>query len=250
MRINYLSDLHLELGREKIEDYTDLGKDADVVVIAGDLTNSVDIVNSLRILATALFPKDIIYVTGNHDYYRSSKREVNGNLSILHDQHNNLHILQQSSVIIDDVVFIGTTGWQDREDYNEINFFMMNDFHKIEGHGKDVRLFGRSDYNFIKEELKKDWQVRKKVVVTHLTPSAIGINWGSEEVESKNDYINAYYNEWDTLVVHSDLWICGHCHDSIDTPIGKKSRIVRNALGYKKSKRENLSFDRDKIVEI
>ncbi len=251
MKINYLSDLHLEFEFEKITDYADLGKDADVIVIAGDLSAAPYIEKELYTLAQLVSPCPLIYVTGNHDYYLGVKEEVNEALAALAEEHENLFVLHRQHIVIDNVVFIGTTGWQNRENYNEYYFFMVNDFDRIKNHNNDVGEYGKKDREYLTEQLlDKDWGSKKRVVVTHIPPSSMAINWDSEEtIKHHADCIEAYYNNWDILAAQADLWICGHCHDSVDV-IKNKKRIVRNALGYKKYIRHNAEFDKHKIVEI
>lgn len=89
IRLHVLSDLHFEFGGIEIPDV-----DADVVVIAGDVAIGPWGFDSIRYR----FPtKPVIYVLGNHEFYRHNlpgltqmlKREAEG---------SNIHVLENSAV--------------------------------------------------------------------------------------------------------------------------------------------------------
>lgn len=247
MRVRYFSDIHLEFQNEVVEDYFDVGNDVDAVVIAGDISVSYLNAAKLKKLAIAIDPVPLIYVTGNHDFYHGNKQTVSESLSELSMSQKNFHFLNNSYVVIDDVVFIGTTGWQDDPSYNFRSYYMMNDFRLIDNHENDVNDFGKIGKQFICDALEKWSKIKKTVVVTHVIPCVDAIRFGTYEVDHKREYIKAYYNSWNDIIdkYSPDFWICGHCHDSIDVTVGK-TRILRNALGYKYTDRENVDFDKTK----
>lgn len=251
MIIKYLSDLHLEFGNEIIEDYYDLSNNnVDVVVIAGDISVAKKNHLVLRKLAVALDPIPVLYVPGNHDFYHGSKPTVHRQLLKLDNDQPNFHYLNRSTFILDNVVFIGATGWQDDPNYNEHTFYMMNDFHLIKGHNTTVNRFGRDDKKFIIKSLES-YKDLNRVVITHTIPTKLALNFGTYEVEHKKRYLKAYYNEWDDILTtyKPDIWICGHCHDSF-FEIVYDTIIVRNALGYKYTDRENRQFDKHSLLYV
>jgi len=251
MKVKYISDLHLEFKNETIEDYFDIGKDTDVIVIAGDISVANYNANVLRKLSNAVSPTPVIYITGNHDFYHGDKNTVIKDLMNVAKEVKNFIFLNNTVHIIDDVVFIGSTGWQDDSSYTYKNFYMMNDFHLIKNHQNDVNAYGRKGKKFIYDSLKEWTGIKKTVVITHVIPCIEAINFGTYEVEHKKDYIKAYYNNWNDIIdeFSPDYWICGHCHDSIDVTVGK-TRVLRNALGYKYTDRENINFDKTKSFVI
>jgi len=251
MIIKYLSDLHLEFKSELIDDYFDIADGADVVVIAGDLNNSVGVYKDLERLAMAIFPTPLIYVTGNHDYYHGDKLKVNKKLTYLDSLYTNFHFLNRKSIVIDNILFIGATGWQNFQGYGIEKFSGMNDFHLINKHEYNVLNYGQYDYQFIEDELVRNDARLQTVVVTHLSPTERAINFGTKEVDHKGSYIRAYYNDYDNLIetYEPDFWICGHCHDSFFDII-HHTIICRNALGYKGHDRENLDFVKNSILTI
>lgn len=251
MRIKYLSDLHLEFEKQTIEDYFDIAESADVVVFAGDICVASCSENLLARLVEYIAPVPLIFVGGNHDYYYGDKVIMNKKFTALESVYDNFHFLNRKSVTIDDVVFVGATGWQDNQFYNYDNFSSINDFRHIKHHNKDVQIFGRRDRAAIIEELDKIKSKQPVIIVTHLSPCAEGILWGTYEVEHKGEYIQAYYNDWENIIDRFEptAWICGHCHDSIESTRGK-TKILRNALGYVGHARCNNEFDKHKTLIV
>lgn len=252
MNIKYLSDLHLEFENETISDYFDIADGADVVVIAGDLSISTDVHILLETLSDAIYPIPLIYVTGNHDYYRSSKKIVNDRITKSAQKCENLHFLNRSCVVIDGVKFIGVTGWQMWPDYYQAKYYMINDFNHIKHHDYNVSNYAEYDYNFIVDALENTPASLKTVVITHILPSYKAFNQQTSEFANKGPRtIKAYYNEFDNILIKykPDVWICGHSHDSIQEII-EDTYVVRNALGYKNTDRENLEFSKYDMVII
>src|SRR5439155_12653591 len=104
MRLHILSDLHLEFGITSIPD-----TDADVVVLAGDI----HLGREGGMWARRHFPdKPVVYVLGNHEFYRHSipaltealKRETDG---------SHIHLLENKAVELDGFTFLGCTLWTD-----------------------------------------------------------------------------------------------------------------------------------------
>jgi len=250
MKIRYISDLHFEFLTNSAEDYANIGKGVSVVVVAGDIDSSKGNYQSLRELARLISPKPLLYISGNHDYYHSSKPKINSRLYKLSNEVDNFYFLNKSILKIKDVVFIGCTGWQSFPEYDDSEYYMMNDFRLIKNHNNDVYLYGQDDLFFLQNELKK-YTTEKTVVITHIIPTSKAINWGTPEVDNKNNNIHAYYNDWDDLIKEfsPNIWICGHCHDSFDSVI-YNTRIVRNALGYLNYKRWNTKFNKLKYINV
>lgn len=108
MRIHLLSDLHLESGPYEIP--TDL--DCDVIVAAGDISNGTKGVEWLKTLKTDV---PIIYTAGNHEFWSTRDNPVDM-FQIARDikksaEGSNVHFLENESVVIGDVRFIGCTLW-------------------------------------------------------------------------------------------------------------------------------------------
>jgi len=102
MRLNILSDLHLGVGGLEHP-----RNDADLVVLAGDVTRPRDAA------AWALgFDKPVLYVLGNHEFYGGS---IEGTIDELKRlcAGTHVHVLDDAEIVIDGVRFLGSTLWTD-----------------------------------------------------------------------------------------------------------------------------------------
>jgi hypothetical protein len=104
MRLHILCDLHLEFGPIRIPQ-----TNADVVVLAGDIHLGRE---GRRWARSQFSEKPVVYVLGNHEFYRHSlpelaetlKRETSG---------SHINLLENSSVEINGYTFLGCTLWTD-----------------------------------------------------------------------------------------------------------------------------------------
>ena len=128
MKIQIISDLHQEFG------ITELSFDnADVVVIPGDVNLGI---KGFHWIQSRIKDKPVIYVLGNHEYYKSSYPKVLNKLKIL-AKNTNIHVLEDSFIDIDDIRFHGCTLWTDFSifgdpmEYGIICQSVMNDYKMI-----------------------------------------------------------------------------------------------------------------------
>jgi predicted phosphodiesterase len=233
MRLHILSDLHLEFGGPvKIPE-----TDADVVVLAGDIHLGREGYRWAR----KQFPdKPVIYVLGNHEFYRHS---LPGLTELLKNETDGSHIclLENSAVEIQGYTFLGCTLWTDFQltgtpvtamqvaekgmsDYHTIRF---NPEHRLLGASDTVRLHAQS-VAWLQEQLAACNPART-VVVTHHAPSAL-----SEAPQHATSPLKpAFASHLDALVKGSGvpLWIYGHTHYNTDFKIGS-TRVLTNQRGY------------------
>lgn len=246
MKIQPISDLHLdcmnEMHREDFLAKT-VQPDADVVILAGDMVegNEIDILKEQ--LSAVLKP--IYYVAGNHEYWGIKPSELTAFLKHELRHFPNVKVLENESVVIDDVVIIGGTLWTDL--HNPINANMirryMRDFSRSPGLTTDLTNNKHVEtVKYIKDCLKLDqWRDKKKIVVTHHGPSF-------EAVDDfyKFDQANCGYQSNLNHILygdfHPDVWIHGHSHMFMDRMIGN-TRVIRNPLGYYSYGEMNTKFD-------
>jgi Icc-related predicted phosphoesterase len=223
MRITIISDLHFEfmkdLGKSFLEDY--YWPDHDVCIIAGDLCSSKHIIKSIK-RACKVF-KEVVYVTGNHEYYNSSIKDIDKKISKLNIK--NFHFLDQGEVTIKGQRFIGGTMWYPKEPSNMIRDNFINDF----------RAISDCDYIYEKNKLFNEYIQncnlnKDDIVITHHLPS-----YKSVCREYAGDIINYFFvNDIDNLIkeYQPKLWIHGHTHFNFDYMIDN-TRVICNPLGYK-----------------
>lgn len=129
MKIHLLSDVHLESGPYQIPS----SLDCDVIVAAGDIGVGNAGVEWLKTLE-----KPVIYVLGNHEYWTKKDAPVDMSdvLENIKDAAagSNVHVLENESVVIDDVRFVGATLWTNLGRFNPIlieESFNMRDYSHI-----------------------------------------------------------------------------------------------------------------------
>lgn len=108
--------------------------EADAWLISGDIAESHDFADFLKLIAEQV-EGPIYYVLGNHDYYRSSIREVRRRAGLVGRRHDRLIYLSQQQVIplSPEVGLIGHDGWGDaRLGDPENSPVILNDFLLIE----------------------------------------------------------------------------------------------------------------------
>ena len=226
MKINYVSDLHLEFGPMEIE--PDVG---DILVLAGDIDikGQVNWINSVA----AKF-NHVIYVLGNHEFYRGVMNNVYK--KIRESLVDNVHLLNDESITIDDVTFHGATLWSDFFNGNPMSYMQcdqaMNDYRLIQaGNGKHrfkpqiAHSLHNISKGFLQENVKEG-----DVVVTHMAPSFLSVH---EKFKNNTNINGAYASDLSELILDTQpaLWFHGHMHNSFDYSIGD-TRILCNPRGY------------------
>ena len=108
MKIHVLSDLHNEFHQFMS---SDASRESDVIVLAGDIGGWI---NGIE-WASAEWPdKEIIYVSGNHEFYAYDRVQTLSEMRLAAAQQN-VHFLENIAVVTDGVRFLGCTLWTDFE---------------------------------------------------------------------------------------------------------------------------------------
>jgi predicted phosphodiesterase len=245
MNIQVMSDLHFEThrdgGEEFIRDLDPAG--VDVLVLAGDIT-SARFYETLDHAFGRLTKKyrNIIYVAGNHEYYKSSPRQVRHSLDRLAKNYPGVLTPENEVVTINGQRFVCGTMWFPRPDpIGESAKKFMNDFHMIRNFEPWVY-----DQNAAFERLLAVRLEEGDVVVTHHLPS-----FGSVAPQFASSALNAFFVSAmdDYFVQKPQLWIHGHTHVRCDYNIGK-TRVVCMPHGYPNEIQSLTAFDSNFKVEI
>ena len=263
-KFRILSDLHLEHGGFTIpygeKDYT------TVLILAGDICNF-----SKRMSFSGFFQdacdqfKHVILVPGNHEYYSSSLTVgVTKFLSLLNldcmDRQlrmpKNLTVLNQDTMVFDDVAVIGATCWTSFRNGNPIIMnsarSMMNDYNYIRYGGADgyerrltpehvLQIYGNhSKYVFDQIAIEKA-AGRKVIVVTHHAPSHESVH-DIYRVEGDINELYANHFEYRIADTKPDYWIHGHIHMACEYKI-EDTTVICNPRGYLGYESSENGFD-------
>lgn len=240
---------------------------ADVIILAGDIG---EWVNGIEWARNRFEHQEIIYVAGNHEYYESD-------LAIIDElrakaKELGIHFLENDSVIINNVRFLGCTLWTNFDCYSseEINraWPTMNDYKYIscrswwanEQNQEDALQLMRPDSIFgfdpeyfsptvayllhkqslewLQQQLDQHYD-GQTVVVTHHAPtmrSTTNAAYGSNLegfIEMNSGKI--------------DLWCHGHIHKTLDYEVSGV-RIICNARGYPTPRGLSATFDEKMLI--
>jgi predicted phosphodiesterase len=113
VRVQLLSDLHFEYDADGGEAFARSVEVAgDVLVLAGDILplQSLEAVRRAFGWFCARFPH-VVYVPGNHEYYKTSPVEADALLAACAGALPNLHVLNPGLAVIDGTRFVGGTMW-------------------------------------------------------------------------------------------------------------------------------------------
>ena len=254
MKIQIVSDLHLEWGAEIKSNITPVG---DVLVVAGDLNTGIkETITSLTALSFYV-DVPIVYVLGNHEFYGGDYNFIRNEFEKRKNlfTENGIHVLDRGTVIINDVLFIGATGWTDGSfmKYQKYHNFKYPDSVKIRGFKATDggQKWGKEDIKYIERELRRndyglDRPRLKTVVVSHHAPCELSIS-----KRYVGEMFNTFFvNDWSHIIdmYHPELWIHGHMHTSFDYTI-YDTRVVCNPSGYFRTD-PNPEYQTDLIVEV
>ncbi|WP_075879826.1 metallophosphoesterase [Vreelandella massiliensis] len=253
MKLRVLSDLHLE--------HFDDGRTlpdvpADVVVLAGDIHEGT---RGLA-WAAARFPdQPILYVPGNHEFYGHSMPLLREQLRA-EAQRLGIHLLDNSSVAIDGVKFLGSTLWTDFALYADASvedtertfqraLAYMPDFHLIEQpegntfSPEESQRLHRKAATWLMRELAAHFD-GPKVVITHHAPLADCI-----PPRYQGDSLSpAFASHLPHLMGNAALWVHGHVHETVDLDC-QGTWVMANPGGYP-NEFDAPSFVPDRVVEV
>lgn len=232
MRLHILSDLHVEFGSFEVPP-----TDADVVIVAGDVHVGCEGLSWLR----KSFPdKQVVYVLGNHEFYRQAIPALTETLQ-RESKGSHIHVLENGRVDLGGVTFLGCTLWTDFKLTGDVLEAQaaaedgMSDFRLIRVspeyrrlRARDTARYHAASLAWLKTALGQSNPART-VVVTHHAPSCRSIppyHLGSA--------LNAaFVSDLDSIVAASGvpLWIHGHTHHCVDYTIAE-TRVISNQRGY------------------
>lgn len=262
MRLWILSDLH----RDYKPWWPDAVPPADVCVVAGDVGEG--LAKSLRWLQETIGRwMPVVFVAGNHEFYKGSIVEDFLEARALVDACPDVHPLEDESVVIDGVRFLGSTLWTDYEVMTgrehgdpalaltwamKVAYDRLNDHRKIAEvkipwtrftptHARHRHLRSRA---FLERAFGEPHE-GPTVVVTHHAPlrECIAPRYASDTLSAAYaSDMSAEISRWAPA-----LWIHGHMHDSVDLRHAG-TRVVCNPRGY--GSENSVGFDPQLVLEV
>lgn len=271
MKLWIWSDPHEELGT--VNKFPERRPDADIIVIAGDWTYA-DRIEEVAKATIERFQMPIVYVGGNHEFYGSLERRLSFETDQLilklaekasEDWDHRLYVLDEDTVIIEGVRFIGATLWVDfLYRLVDVKMFparmrqatnLLNDFESIRLRSgrrfdpADMLELHRSNAAYIRRELAKPFDGQTVVLTHHMphpdcTPEIYRGAEASYLFASSEFAFGKIFESADAPAI----WVCGHTHHAFDVQIGR-TRVVCNPLGYWWEQRAGNGFRDDLVID-
>ncbi len=258
MRVQYLSDLHLESCAFTLK----VRDDADVLVLAGDIASAKHTTRFEKLLHETM-GKPTILIHGNHEFYNGRMEAVKEQRLTICKRHPNVHLLDDTWEVINGVQFIGSTLWSDFKlpftyqgryesdpemamELAASDIMGIRDFSIIayEGH-----IFRPRDAAALHVKARHALDLISKVryptvIVSHFQPSPLSI-----DPRFKASPLNPYFASHceDLMGDNVKAWIHGHTHSSCSYLING-TRVACNPRGYKNS--ENPGFNSQAYIDV
>ena len=242
-KIKIFSDIHLE-HFISCQILPDLGK-GDVLILAGDILNAkhfktngyIHEVYDVFLNNCSKNFEQVLYTLGNHEFYGFN---YEGTFKTLKEHiPGNFHLLENDTIKINDISFIGFTFWTNFRNANPIEMLdaeqYMNDYKLIRIGSNYRKLRAQDTLNLhLKSRdylLKQLETIGENVfVISHHAPS-----YRSIAEEFKTAPCNgAYCSDYDDLIMnHPQIkyWVHGHTHTPFGYKIGE-CRVICNPVGY------------------
>lgn len=254
VRFQIMSDVHIETlyDKENPDHELDLDKfikpTAEILILAGDV-GRVNRYGQLKKFMVTLCSKfqAVLYVLGNHEYYRVDNTEEKSMDDILQTVHTlateipNLYILDRESIVIDDVCIAGCTLWSYAQGHVPqyiVRVPGMTTAKYNSMHIKDLAYIESMIEYCQKNSLRL-------VVVTHHCPT-----FAVTRKRTNDRFGYLYCTDLEELLVREKVhtWICGHIHQNFDFLTEGGTRLVSNQKG--KAKDNVTTFSLEKVIEM
>lgn len=248
MKIQYISDIHLELLHANIIKVfcSSIKPKADICILSGDIGNPMQSNSNYKDFLTHISEKfkKTFLIAGNHEFYGNKIDETINTIKEICDNITNITFLNNSYEDYNGYRFIGSTQWTKIKDSR----FVINDFSQIKELNVDkYNEMHNESSNFLRNTIGNS--PKQCVVITHhlpiyeLTDHKYRNPFFSKYSQCFNADLDDIVNDNETLITG---WFFGHTH----TRIYQKHYGVRffcNPIGYSN---ENYYTDVNMICDI
>jgi len=240
-----MSDVHAEFYRGEPNWLPPLPDNPDVLVLAGDIHVGKSLIDFVQRISNALPTTHIVFIAGNHEFYRQYRKRTLKVYSEAFVGHNMIHFLENDYVDISGVRFIGATLWTDFPPHlpehapEKVMAYAkenMSDFSLIADESDTLKAFtpaiAKKLFDESKAEISKilaQSNPAKCVVVTHFPPAKQILN-----PLYPPDLATSYFTAdcLDVVNIYQPAyWFYGHNHWSAQTSIGS-TQLVSNQFCY------------------
>lgn len=248
MKVQVISDLHQEFGVSELS-----FRNADLVILAGDINLGT---KGIEWIKENIPDKPVIYVLGNHEYYKGTYPNTLRKIIEL-GENSNVHVLENNFIEFEGIRFHGATLWTDFSlfgnpvEYGIICQGKMNDYKLIRRDPSYSKLRTIDTYKI--HQISKNWLQNslaeskgyKNVVITHHAPSIKSL----PTLYKADPISSAYASNLEDLITEYKpaYWIHGHIHTPVRYKIGE-TEVICNPHGYISEKYNG--YQGELIIEI
>ena len=267
MKIQYISDIHLETRNNKKDFDKYLIPNAPYLALCGDIgyPHSQTFKDFMDYCSKNWL--EVFYITGNHDYYNKiytrwkysspySMKQVEEYIEELFKSYTNVHYLQKKRFDIPNTQYsiLGCTLWVEIPIYkyvdaihslNDVNYISIDGYQRLSP--EDIDTLHEDHCKWLMRSLESIGSLgRKTIVLTHHLPTKLLIS--EEYINNSRNYL--FYTELPDYIYHPALqaWICGHSHSSKRILLKNNIELMMNCKGYSKEIIKN--FNPSCIYEI
>ena len=235
MKIQVVSDIHLEFSGMDRELDVVAQAERDLLIVAGDLCERD---NGEAWLRAQCEHSPVVFVCGNHEYYGADIDEIDKYYKELDEDIENLHVLQKRVVEFDGIRIAGCTLWTDFQGVDNYHLRL------VQKGMADFNVITKRHANFTPDVSRginmdhRNWLFQQKdidIVVTHHAPSWQSItDYWKEHGQMLNP---AFAGSSDDLIyaLAPTYWIHGHMHSFIRYWHDQKvdgTQVLCNPVGY------------------
>jgi predicted phosphohydrolase len=241
MKFQIFSDLHLEM-------YSHLPKIiplCDILILSGDIGNLCLDGYKQFIDYCSKNWKHVLIVLGNHEFYGMNFKTACAEYDTFFKDYTNVYLLDNTSITIDDYVFVGSTFWTKT---NKTIQYLVNDFNQIENFKYDKYILAHEkDAGYLTNFLNNYNLKKKLIVITHFPPCQEKVS--NPKYDKESSIIKNYFahNFDKNLINKATIWIYGHTHWSNAFKIGSTT-LISNQMGY--NIEEAVNFNPEGIYEL
>lgn len=244
MKIQVLSDLHLELLNmsEIWENHYQVN--CDVLCLVGDIGNPYSDIYWSFINYASKNAKYVLIVSGNHEYRGNSQQHLEYWTRAKAKEFKNVEYLQKDLFFYGGYVFLGCTLWSHiPHQYAEEFKACFADFTEISNFSPFVRNIIHKEHKKWLENVLLEAKQRelKTVVLTHHTP-LYNISCGKKHKGSPTQHM--FSTDMRELFNNVDVWCYGHTHSNRKSHVYKvhpyKTLFVSNQKGHPKNSHSNF----------
>ncbi len=256
MKFEILSDVHLEmLNDEQIDLIIDKIKEikqTDILCLVGDIGYPKKEGYRSFLDSCLKMYKNVIVIAGNHEYYGSIISHINDyiqniciDLNKLYEGHE-IHFLNNSHILCDDTLFVGSTLWSRIYDHIIIEQ-LISDFSKIkiEKKNKKINTLTTYEYNQMHNvcidylrTIINEYPEYPIVVLTHHAPLDNDELMHPPNCRNNKMTSQAFCsNQQKLFQFNVEAWVFGHTHQEykhrlINNDKNINCLIQSNPLGY------------------